>query len=270
MAILALHSASTGLSALSTSLDVIANNLANVNTDGFKASRVNFADLLYQEKLQPGVENAAGDQRPVGLQIGLGTRIAGTQIDFEVGPAQITNRPMDLMIMGQGFFQVQVEDSLSPDGIAYTRHGALTLNSEGEIVLANSTGRRLEPPVQIPANVTGVQILEDGTVLGSINGQSAPTEIGTIQIASFVNPAGLSQLGDNLFAPTAASGDAQVGDPGEETRGTLQQGALEGSNVDPVTELVGLIRAQRAFELNSQSIKAADEVLQQVSQLRSF
>jgi len=205
MAILALHSASTGLSALSTSLDVIANNLANVNTDGFKASRVNFADLLYQEKLQPGVENAAGDQRPVGLQIGLGTRIAGTQIDFEVGPAQITNRPMDLMIMGQGFFQVQVEDSLSPDGIAYTRHGALTLNSEGEIVLANSTGRRLEPPVQIPANVTGVQILEDGTVLGSINGQSAPTEIGTIQIASFsalsIVPARKGSLATLALAP---------------------------------------------------------------------
>lgn len=269
MAIIALHSASTGLSALSTSLDVIANNLANANTDGFKSSRANFQDLLYQERAQPGIENANGDQRPTGLYVGLGTKISGTQINFEQGPAQQTGRELDLMIEGEGFFQVQVEDDLG-EGIAYTRSGNFALNAEGEIVLATDQGRRLIPNIEIDPNATGVSISPDGVVSVTIAGQSEPQQIETIQLATFVNPAGLQQIGENLFLPSAASGEAIVGDPREDGRGGIRQGFLEGSNVDPVVELVNLIKTQRAFELNSQSIQAADEALQTIGRLRRF
>ena len=270
MAIIALHSAATGLSALQTSLDVIANNLANANTDGFKFSRANFQDLLYQERAQPGVENANGDQRPTGLFVGLGTRISGTQLNFAQGPAQITNNELDLMIDGEGFFQVQVEDDVSEGGIAYTRAGNFVRNSEGDIVLATDQGRRLIPNIQIPPDATGVTIGLDGTVSVTIAGNNTPQVIERIQLARFINPAGLLPLGENLYAPTAASGEAVVGDPLEEGRGGIRQGALEGSNVDPVIELVNLIKTQRAFELNSQSIQAADEALQTIGRLRRF
>jgi flagellar basal-body rod protein FlgG len=269
MAIIALNSASTGLSALSTALDVIANNLANVNTDGFKSSRVNFQDLLYQELAQPGTENANGDQNPTGLYVGLGVKVSGTQLNFEQGPALETSRPLDLMIEGNGFFQVQVEDDIG-EGIAYTRAGNFTVNSEGEIVLATDQGRRLLPNIEIPDNATGITVRTDGTVSVTVAGQTDPVELDTIQLATFINPAGLKQVGENLFIPTEASGDALTGDPLEDGRGGIRQGFLEGSNVDPVTELVNLIRTQRAFELNSQSIQAADETLQTVSQLRRF
>lgn len=270
MAIVALHSASTGLSALSTSLDVISNNLANVNTDGFKASRTNFQDLLYIERAQPGVENANGDQRPTGTYVGLGTKVSGTQLDFRQGTAQQTGRELDLMIEGNGFFQVEVEDDLGEGGIAYTRAGQFTLNSEGEVVLATDQGRRLIPNIDVPLDATGVSILKDGTVLVGIAGQAEPEEVGLIELATFVNPAGLKQIGENLFAQSAASGDPAVGEPLEGGRGGVQQGFLEGSNVDPVIELVNLIRTQRAFEMNSQSIQAADEALQTIGRLRRF
>jgi len=271
MAIIALHSGATGLSALSTSLDVTANNLANVNTTGFKASRSNFQDLLYQERAQPGIENSLGDQRPIGLSVGLGTKISGTQLDFRAGPAIITENPLDLLIDGQGFFQVQIEDDVG-EGIGYTRAGNFTLNSEGEIVLANDTGRRLIPTITIDENAdpTSLTITSDGIVSVIIAGQTQPQEIGKIELATFINPAGLRQIGENLFIPSAASGEAAVGEPGAEGRGIIKQGALEGSNVDPVTELVELIKTQRAFEFNSQSIQAADEALQVISNLRRF
>jgi len=268
MATIALHSAATGLSALSTSLDVIANNLANVNTDGFKSSRANFQDLLYQEKAQPGTENANGDQRPTGLYVGLGTRISGTQLNFTQGSAINTGRELDLLIEGQGFFQVQVEDTLSQDGLAFTRAGNFAVNADGEIVLANDNGRRLEPVITLPENRSGVSILSDGSVYAIVDGEQE--FIDRIQLAVFVNPAGLRQIGENLFAPSPASGDPQTGDPLEGGRGRVVQNFLEGSNVDPVVELVSLIRTQRAFEMNSQSIRAADEVLQTVGRLRSL
>jgi flagellar basal-body rod protein FlgG len=270
MAIIALHSASTGLSALSASLDVIANNLANANTDGFKASRANFQDLLYAEKAQPGIENANGDQRPTGLYVGLGTKISGTQLDFRQGPAQTTGRDLDLLIDGNGFFQVQVEDDVSEGGIAYTRAGNFVLNKDGEIVLATDQGRRLIPNIKVPTDATGITIATDGTVSVLVPGQAQPQQLETIQVATFINPAGLKSLGENLYAPSAASGEAQTGDPLEDGRGAIRQGALEGSNVDPVVELVNLIKTQRAFELNSQSIQAADEALQTVGRLRRF
>ena len=270
MAIIALHSASTGLSALSTSLDVIANNLANANTDGFKSSRANFQDLLYQERAQPGVENADGQQRPTGLFVGLGTKISGTQINFEQGPAINTGRQLDLMIDGPGFFQVQVDANVSEGGIAYTRAGNFVLNSDGDIVLATDTGNRLIPQITLPPDTTGVSISTDGIVSVTTAGNPTPQQLETIQLATFINPAGLNQLGENLYAPTAASGDPQVGDPLSDNRGAIRQGSLEGSNVDPVVELVDLIKTQRAFELNSQSIQAADEMLQTIGRLRRF
>ena len=269
MAILALNSASTGLSALSTSLDVIANNLANANTDGFKASRANFQDLLYAEKAQPGTENSLGDKRPTGLYVGLGTQISGTQIDFSQGPARATDQPLDLMIEGNGFFQVQVDDDTG-EGIAYTRAGNFTKNQDGEIVLITDQGRRLIPNITVPENATGITISTDGVVSVTIPGQNQPQQLGTIQLATFINPTGLRNIGENLYVPSAASGDPIVGDPQQGGRGSIQQGFLEGSNVDPVVELVNLIKTQRAFELNSQSIQAADEALQTIGRLRRF
>ena len=267
MAINALQSAASGLSALNTALDVTANNLANVNTPGFKSSRVNFQDLLYVEKAQPGTINANQDQRPIGLYLGLGVRVSGTQLDFTQGAPQSTGRPLDVTINGNGFFQVSVEDSLGNGGLAYTRAGNFTRNSDGEIVLANDQGRRLTPQIQIPQEAQTITIGADGQVSYTVAGQSAPVELANIQLATFVNPAGLKQVGENLYVETAASGPPVTGDPGTDSRGSLQSNFLEASNVDPTRELIELIRTQRAFELNSQSIRAADETLRNVGQL---
>src|SRR5690606_9379862 len=268
MAILALQSASSGLRAMSTNLDVIANNLANVNTPGFKSSRANFQDLLYVERMSPGVENANGDQRPTGLYIGLGTKVSGTQLNFEEGAAIPTGRPLDVRIQGAGFFQVQVEQARSADQIAYTRAGNFALNADGEIVLANDQGRRLVPAIQIPDDhIPPISIESDGRVLVQQPGQAEPQEVGQIELANFINPAGLKQIGENLYVETVASGGPIEGGPGEDSFGSLIAGSLEASNVDPTRELIDLIRTQRAFEMNSQSIRAADESLQSVAQL---
>lgn len=268
MAITALHSASTGLSALTTQLDVTANNLANVNTDGFKSSRANFQDLLYIEKAQPGVENANGDQRPTGLYVGLGVKVSGTQVNFTQGPLISTGQELDIAIEGKGFFQVQVEDDRAPDGIAYTRAGNFTLNEDGEIVLANDQGRRLEPIITIPEGAEGISISADGQVTALIAGDTEPRRVGRIELARFINPAGLKQIGENLFGESVASGPPVTGRPSEDGFGILRQSFVEGSNVDPTRELISLIRTQRAFEMNSQSIRTADESLQTVAQLR--
>ena len=268
MAILALHSAATGMRALSTKLDVTANNLANVNTDGFKASRANFEDLLYVEKAQPGVENANGDERPMGTYVGLGVKVSGTQLDFRQGPVIATDRELDIMIQGRGFFQVQVGADEAPNGIAYTRAGNFTLNEVGELVLGTSAGRRIEPSIIIPSDAIGVSIASDGRVSVTQFGSPTPSVVGQLELADFANPVGLEQIGENLFAETAATGPAITGLPAQQQFGGLLQGALEGSNVEPTIELINLIRTQRAFEMNSQSIRTADEVLQQVAQLR--
>jgi flagellar basal-body rod protein FlgG len=268
MAINALQSAASGLSALNTALDVVANNLANVNTPGFKSSRVNFQDLLYIEKQQPGTLNLNDDQRPIGLYVGLGTKISGTQLDFTPGAQQATGRPLDVAISGEGFFRVAVEDSLGPGGLAYTRAGALALNRDGELVLASDQGRRIQPVIQIPEGATGITIGADGMVQVTVPGELEPQEFGPIELATFINPAGLKQVGENLFVESAASGTPVVGVPGTEGRGSLQANFLESSNVDPTKELIELIRTQRAFEMNSQSIRAADESLRAVAQLR--
>lgn len=269
MAVTALHSAATGLSALSTSLDVIANNLANINTVGFKGSRVNFEDLLYQQKAQPGVENAIGDQRPMGIQVGTGVRVAGTQLSFEQGTPLPTEKELDWMIDGPGLFQVSILDEQGIDGVGYTRAGSFTLNSLGEVVLGNAQGSRLQPPIAIDGNPSRIEVSQTGQVV--LFGQNNE-ELGTqqLELATFVNPAGLKHIGGNIFVETVASGPAIVGEPGQAALGTIKQGFLENSNVDPTRELVDLIKTQRAFEMNSKTIQAADETLQTISNLRRF
>lgn len=266
MAINALQSASSGLSALNTALDVTANNLANINTTGFKSSRVNYQDLLYLHKLQPGVENAIGDKTPTGVQVGLGVKVASTQLDFTDGAPLQTGRPLDIQIEGQGFLQVGVEQNIGTT--AYTRAGNLALNADRELVLANDQGRRIQPVITIDPSATAVSIDSAGRVYATVSGSTVPQLQGQIQLATFPNPGGLLQMGENLYTETAGSGPPTTGEPGTDNRGTIRQGFLENSNVDPTKEMIELIRTQRAFEFNSQSIRAADDSLRSVAQIR--
>jgi flagellar basal-body rod protein FlgG len=270
LAINALQSAASGLSALNTALDVTSNNLANMSTPGFKTSRVNFEDLLYQEKLQPGVKNANEDERPTGLYVGMGVKVSGTQMDFTIGSPQQTGRQLDAMIVGAGFFQVAVEDSLGTNGKAFTRAGNFSLNSDGELCLASTDGRRIQPVITIPPTALqgSISISSDGKVTYMEPGATDPTEAGQFELATFVNPSGLKQLGGNLYAETVASGPPNTGLPASQDRGSIQGSTLEASNVDPTIQLIELIKIQRAFEMNSQSIKAADQALQTVAQLK--
>lgn len=267
MGIIALQSAASALSALGTSMDVTANNLANVNTAGFKASRANFQDLLYIEKQQPGTRNVNNDQRPTGLYVGLGTKVSGTQFDFTEG-APVKGGDLDLMISGNGFFRVAVQDSLGPGGFAYTRAGQFVRNSDGQLALATDTGRRLEPNITIDADAQKITVDAGGQVYVKRAGQTEPELVGTITLTNFINPTGLKAAGENLFVETAASGPPIEGTAGLDAFGTINQGQYEGSNVDATTELVNLIRVQRAFEMNSNTIRAADEALQTIAQIR--
>ncbi len=267
MAIISLQSAASGLSALNTAMDVISNNLANVNTAGFRSSRANFQDLLYLERAQPGVRNANNDERPTGLYIGLGTKVSGTQLNFDQG-SPIKGNKLDLMIEGKGFFRVAVQDSLGPSGIAFTRAGQFTLNSDGEMVMATDQGRRLDPPVTIDGDVTDIQIDSSGQIFVQRPGQAEPELVTQLTTSNFVNPTGLKSIGENLFVETGASGPPIDGNPGEDSFGQIVQGYYESSNVDPTSELIHLIRVQRAFEMNSNTIRAADEALRTIAQLR--
>ncbi|MEM1208933.1 MAG: flagellar basal-body rod protein FlgG [Planctomycetota bacterium] len=270
MAITALHTAATGLSALGTELDVIANNLANINTDGFKSSRVNFEDLIYQTKAQPGVENAIGDQRPMGTQVGLGVRVSNTQTDFSQGELVPTEQPLDLAIEGAGFFRVQILPDQA-DGFGYTRAGNFALNSDGDVVLGNADGPRLDPPINIDSTeYSSIEISNTGDVIGFGPGAIDGDNLGQIDLFTFVNPEGLEHIGGNLFVESVASGPSIGGQPGEGKLGLVRQGFLESSNVDPTIELVNLIKTQRAFEMNSKTIEAADQTLQTISNLRRF
>jgi flagellar basal-body rod protein FlgG len=266
MAIVSLYSAATGLRALSQQLDVISNNIANSNNNGFKASRANFEDLMYQYQQLPGAKNALGDTIPSGIATGYGTRINSTQLDMKKGSMVVTGNDMDLYIDGDGFFQVTVP--ADQGSLAYTRTGQFFTNDKGELVLNGTVGYKLNPPVIIPANTTKISIGNDGRVMCTVSGSSTPTEAGQIQLARFPNPQGLIQIGGNMYSRSDASGAPVLANPGSEGVGTLTSGSVEGSNVDPVKELVELIKTQRAFELNSQSIQAADQMLQQISNLR--
>ena len=267
MAIISLHSAASALSALNTSLDVTANNLANVNTPGFRPSRANFQDLLYIERMQPGIENTSGDKRPIGLYVGLGVQVTGTQTEFgQPGNPILTERPLDVMIQGNGFFKVASQSS--PGGFAYTRAGHFTRNNEGQVVLADSVGHKLEPEITIPTEATGITIGADGTVTYTLSGGTDLAEAGRITLAGFINPSGLKAIGGNLFEETIASGPGIDGTPGTDNFGTILQNFLEGSTVDPTRELIDLIKTQRAFEMNSNTIRTADETLRTVAQLK--
>jgi flagellar basal-body rod protein FlgG len=269
MAITALNSAATGLRALSTRIDVVANNLANAETTAFKRSRVNFEDLMYLTLKQPGATNAAGDLSPAGIFVGLGTKISNTQLDTEQGPMESTNRPLDVAISGNGFFKVKILSSVG-DGLGYTRNGAFFVNDQGEMVLGLGDGYRLVPPIQIPPGVTEISISENGTVNYVQPGTTTKKVAGQLKLSNFPNPQGLSLLGGSIYIRTDASGAPVEANPGEDGAGKTLQGFLEGSNVDPVKELVTLIKTQRAFELNSQSIQTADQALQTIGNLRRF
>ncbi len=267
MAITALHAAATGMKAQDTKLDVLSNNLANVNTVGFKRSRLNFEDLLYQIKREPGVFNTDDEPIPHGIQVGVGVGIAGTQLDFTQGSVDRTEQDLDVLIEGEGFFQLRtVQDGSQIT--AYTRNGNFTRNFVGNLVLGNSEGSVLEPPITVPQDTIRISIASDGEISVLQQGSETLNIVGQIQLARFVNPEGLKQIGQNLFQETDASGSPVQGNPQQDGLGSIQQGALEMSNVDPVRELIQLILTQRAFELNSQSIQAADQTLQVVANLR--
>jgi flagellar basal-body rod protein FlgG len=256
----ALHVAKTGLSAQDTQLKVISNNLANVSTVGFKKDRLEFEDLLYQVRRQPGAATGEDSQLPSGLQLGSGVRTVATQKLFHTGDMQITDQPFDLAINGRGFLQV-----LQPNGdIGYTRNGELHLDGENRLVTAE--GYPIEPAITLPEQVTNFSVGGDGTVSVTVAGDPNPVELGQLELADFVNPQGLQAIGQNLFNETAASGAPIVGVAGEEGRGILKQGMLEGSNVNAVEELVDMITTQRAYEMNSKVISTADEMLGYVSQ----
>ncbi len=267
MAITALHAAASGMRALDEKLNVVANNLANINTNGFKRSRVNFEDLLYQVKREPGTPNLQDEPIPHGVVIGTGVKVSGTQLNFAPGSVDTTDRPLDWQIEGDGFFQVQtVHDGDTVT--AYTRSGAFAKNAQGNIVLANSSGDVLEPPIVIPDDAIEITVGRGGEVRVRQQGSNTLNVVGQIELGRFVNEEGLKQIGRNLYLETDASGSPVTGPPQSDGLGAINQGSLEMSNVDPVRELIDLITSQRAFELNSQSIQSADESLRVVSNLR--
>jgi len=248
--------AKTGLDAQQTRMAVTSNNLANVNTTGFKRSRAAFEDLIYQNERQPGAQSSQATQVPAGTMIGTGVRVVGTEKLFSQGELVQTNNPLDIAVQGRGFLQVTM-----PDGtVAYTRDGSFHLNSDGQIV--TNSGYPIEPALTAPANAQSVTIGSDGTVSVALPGQAAPAQIGAVQTADFINPAGLEPRGENLFVETASSGAPQTGTPGLNGLGTITQGSLESSNVNVVEELVNMIETQRAYEMNSKAISASDQMLQ--------
>ncbi len=252
----ALWVSKTGLSAQDTNMSTISNNLANVNTTGFKRDRAVFQDLLYQIKQQPGGLSSQNSELPSGLQLGTGVRIVGTAKQFTQGNLQITEQPLDMAVNGRGFFQVQL-----PDGqIAYTRDGEFQLNSNGDVV--NPDGYALEPAITIPENATTVTIGSDGTVTAVTDDQAAPINLGQITLVDFINPQGLQAIGNNLFKATNASGDPTEGEAGLAGLGTIEQGSVEASNVQVVEELVNMITTQRAYEMNSKVVSTTDQMLQ--------
>jgi flagellar basal-body rod protein FlgG len=266
MGIQALYTSATGMKAMDFKLNVIANNLANIETTAFKQSRVNFEDLMYQTLEEPGMKNGLDQPLPTGEQVGLGVQVSGTQLDFQQGSFNNTGAPLDLAIQGDGFFQVQAFLE-GQDMTVYTRAGNFAVNANGEVVLANSLGARLEPSITIPPDAVDIAISQQGLVQVRVSGATEFSDLGQIQLAKFINSAGLKQIGQNLYQESPASGPPVLANPTQDGMGATIQNTLELSNVDPVRELVGLIQTQRAFELNSQSVQAADQTLQTINRL---
>ena len=253
--------AKTGLEAQQTQMDVISNNLANVSTTGFKRARAVFEDLLYQTIRQPGAQSSEQTQLPSGLQLGTGVKPVATERIFTQGNLQQTGNSKDVAIQGQGFFQV-----LMPDGTtSYTRDGSFQVDANGQLV--TSSGFAVQPAITLPPDTQSLTIAMDGTVSVTQAGSATPVTVGTLQLATFINPAGLQSLGQNLYAETGASGTPGTNAPGSNGAGSLNQGYIETSNVNVVEELVNMIQTQRAYEINSKAISTSDEMLQRLTQL---
>jgi flagellar basal-body rod protein FlgG len=259
----ALYIASTGMSAQERNVEVISNNIANMRTTGFKRQRAEFQDLLYQEYRRAGSQTSdQGTALPAGLEIGSGVRTVATPRIMSQGAVQPTDKELDIAVRGEGFFMIEL-----PDGrTAYTRDGSFERNDQGQLV--NASGFTVQPGIAIPESAVSVSISPTGVVEAVLATDTAPTQLGQIQLARFVNKAGLESLGDNLFAETSASGAPQVGVPGDQSTGDLLQGYLEQANVNSVTEIADLIAAQRAYEMNARVISGADQMMQATSQLR--
>ena len=257
-----IYIAASGMLAESLRADVTANNLANVNTNGFKRQRAVFEDLLYQNLRQPGSATSQQTQLPTGLQLGTGVRPVATVRNHMQGSLQSTDGPLDMAIQGDGFFQISL-----PDGsTAYTRDGGFQVDSQGNVV--TNSGYAIAPALQVPQGTTKVDIGKDGTVTAIVNNDSAaPVQLGTIQLATFINPPGLQSIGNNLLLETAASGAPTVGQPGTNGLGAINQGFVETSNVNVTEELINMIQAQRAYEINSRSVRTSDEMLQKLASL---
>ncbi len=266
MSVQTLYSAATGMSSMQTKLDVIANNLANIETTAFKRSRPNFEDLFYRHEMVPGAEDSTGQYTPTGISVGLGSRVSSIQAEQQQGAFQQTGRKLDVAIEGAGFFKAI--DPATSDTL-YTRAGNLSQNANGELVLGSaSTGRLIDPSIVIPPDATDIAISAQGIVSVRQPGTQQLQQIGQLELVTFVNPEGLLRVGENLFAETDASGTPTAGPPGENGMGQLRQGFLEASNVEPVKELIDLITTQRAFELNSQAVQVGDQMMQLVANLR--
>jgi flagellar basal-body rod protein FlgG len=250
----AMHTAATGMEAQQLNIDTIAHNLANINTSGFKSQRAQFQDLLYQNIRNAGASNSANTEIPVGLQVGLGTKPVAAAFNFTQGDLAQTNNPLDFVVQGNGFFQVNL-----PNGqIGYTRNGNFHLDRDGNIV--TSDGDMLDPQISIPENQVGITVGADGTVSVLLADQAEPEEVGRIELAMFQNPSGLKPTGKSIFMPTQSSGEAITGTPGEDGLGTILQNFIEQSNVSVVEEMVKMIVSQRAYEANSKVIRTADEM----------
>ena len=258
----ALLTAASGMQSQQLNIDVIANNLANVNTTGFKKSRADFQDLMYQNLKTTGAPSTSTTQIPSGIQVGLGSKAAAVNKIFSAGNIAQTGNDLDLAIEGEGFFQIKLPDG----GTAYSKAGSFKKDSTGQMV--TSDGYPIVPGIVIPNNATKTTIGNDGTVSVLQSGQTTPTSVGTIQLATFSNPSGLSSMGHNLFQPSESSGTATTGTAGQNGIGAISQGALEMSNVSVMEEMVNMIVSQRAYEINSKAVQAADEMLQQANNIR--
>jgi flagellar basal-body rod protein FlgG len=268
MTIRALYTATSGMGVQQSSLDTIANNIANASTTAYKRTRCNFEDLFYQYDKLPGTVDSNGLPTPMGIEYGLGARVSSTEVDQTQGTFTQTGGQLDLAISGLGFFQVQDPQT---GQTLYTRAGNFSINANGQVVLASADlGRPLIPNISIPPGASQITISGDGVVSVLEPPNTTPTQIGNIQTVTFINPQGLIQLGQNLYQQSNGSGTALVGAPGQENHGLLQQGYLEASNVDATTELVNLINTQRTYELNSQVVQASDQILQLLTNLRRF